>query len=474
MSKIIKSIKKYLHIILLVLTTLAIWLLSKWYYQDVFENVYKYPAKAASLTATVMMCWAVILSARLKFLEHYYKGLDKLYQSHKYIGIWAFGIILFHPFFLALDKLPAAGKFIRYFWFKAPEGDHYIWGENLGILALLIFVTLIVVTIGVKLKYHIWKKTHEYMGLLMVVVFAHVIVLDADIAAYPVLRLWMYSFLILAIAAFIYIRFLYRFFGPRFAYRVSEKHHLTDVLKLTLSPEDKIMDFKPSQFVYLVVNKEGISQEPHPYSIASGYKLKAEFKLGIRQCGDYTKTLEKIEKGDSVTVYGPYGMFSDKFLSAEKDCIFIGGGIGITPFLGMWHVALHSEEQLSKNDVPQRLRVLHPEIIKTWKSPRVALFYVVRDAKDGSFDQDIKEEIESSRYHGFACLEERGHHYEMYSAEEKGLISAEYIKQKTKGGLENKYIFLCGPLPMTNALIAQFKALGVKDEQFVIEDFNLV
>lgn len=466
--------QKYIHILLMVLATLTIWLLSKWYYKDVFENFYKYPAKAASLSATVMMCWAVILSARIKFIEHYYKGLDKVYQVHKNIGIWAFAIILLHPFFLALEKLPAIGEFIRYFWFKAPDGDRYVWGENLGIAALLVFVLLIVFTIGFKLKYHVWKKTHEYMGLLIIIVLGHVIVIDGDIAAYPVLKFWMYAFLLLAIISFLYIRFLYRFLGPRFSYLVSEKHKVNDILELTFSPVDRVMDFNPSQFVYLVVNKKGISKEPHPYSIACGYNLKADFKLGIRQCGDYTQALENIEKGDSVTVYGPYGMFSDKFLSAEKDCIFIGGGIGITPFMGMWHVALHSEEQLSAKDLSQKLKVMHPEIIKTWKSPQVYLFYVVRDKKDGSFDKDIQEEIKSSLFNGFAALEKRGHYYEMYSAKDKGLISADYIKQKVSGSLENKYIFLCGPSPMVDALMSGFKDLGVKQEQFVVEDFNLV
>ncbi|MBU1043191.1 MAG: ferric reductase-like transmembrane domain-containing protein [Candidatus Omnitrophica bacterium] len=474
MIKIAKLKQKYAHISLIVLTTLAIWLLSKWYYKDGFENVFKYPAKAASLTATVMMCWAIILSARLKFIEHYYKGLDKVYQVHKNIGIWAFIIILLHPFFLALEKLPAIGEFIKYFWFKLPDGDRYVWGENLGILALLTFISLIVLTIGFKLKYHIWKKTHEYMGLLMIIVLGHIIVIDGDIAAYPLLKIWMYAFLLLAIAGFIYIRFLYKFLGPRFDYIVSEKQHLGDVLKLTFSPVERIMDFKPSQFVYLVVNKKGISKEPHPYSIACGYNLKANFMLGIRQCGDYTRKLEIIEPGDSVTVYGPYGMFSDNFLSAQRDCIFIGGGIGITPFLGMWHVALHSEDQLSSKDMPQRLRVMHPEIIKTWKSPRVSLFYVVRDLKDVSFDKDIRQEIDSSMFHGFAALESRGYHYELHSAADKGLISADYIKQKIKGDLREKYIFLCGPLPMVAALIKQFKDLGVSKEHLIVEDFNLV
>ncbi|MBN1929455.1 MAG: ferric reductase-like transmembrane domain-containing protein [Chlorobiaceae bacterium] len=466
--------QKYFPVFLTVVITLAIWLLSKWYYNDWFENIFKYPAKAASLTATVMMCWAVILSTRDKVIESYFGGLDKVYQVHKHIGRWSFFIILLHPFFLAIDKLPDFLEFIAYFWFHAPHGDRNIWGTNLGILALLLTIVLVIVTLWIKLPYHIWKRSHEYMGLMLLVVVGHIVVIDGDVAAYPVLKYWMYTILMLSLAGFVYIRFFYRFFGPRYEYLISDKQQTGDILQLTFSPVDRVMDFKPSQFVYLVVNKEGISKEPHPFSIACGYNLKGSFKLGIRQSGDYTRTLDAVENGDSVTVYGPYGMFSDRFLSAEKDCIFIGGGIGITPFLGMWHVALHSEEQLSEKDIPQRLQVSHPEIIKAWKSPLVSLFYVVRSMDDASFDKNILDEISSSNFHGFAALEKRGHHYELYCDADKGFISAEYISRQINGALFDKYIFLCGPWPMVASLMSQFKALGVPEEQLIVEDFNLV
>lgn len=454
--------------------TLLIWILSKWYYHDWFENIYKYPAKAASLSATVMMCWVIVLSARFKFIEHYFLGLDKVYQVHKHIGRWSFYVILLHPFFLAFIKLPHIGEFLRYIAFRIPYGDRVLWGENLGILTFVILVILIACTLCIKLPYHIWKKTHEYMGFMLAAAILHVTVINGDIAAYPILKFWMYTIMLAALICFVYIRFLYRFIGPRYEYTISNKDHIGDILHLTFAPKNRVMDFKPSQFVYLVVNKKGISKEPHPYSIACGYNLKGSFKLGIKASGDYTRTLSAVEKGDAVTVYGPYGMFSDRFLSAKRDCIFIGGGIGITPFLGMWHVALHSEEQLSNKHLAERLKILHPEIIKTWKSPKVSLFYVVRSIDEASFNQDIQEEIASSHASGFGHHRERGHQYELYSADEKGLITAKYIEKQINGGLGNKDIYLCGPWPMMESLIKRFKEIGVHEEQFIVEDFNLV
>ena len=175
-----------------------------------------------------------------------------------------------------------------------------------------------------------------------------------------------------------------------------------------------------------------------------------------------------------MSLYGPYGRFSDRFLAARRDCVFIGGGIGITPFMGMWHVALHSQDRLDAGSVPEKLRVMHPEIIRTWRSPCVALFYVCREAEEASFDDDIKREVVLSRFKGFKALEERGHHYELYVSSRQGRISAEYIAGRVPGGVLDKDIHLCGPTPMVDSLIGQFKALGVPADRFVVEDFNLV
>lgn len=461
-------------IVLAVCITLVLWLASKWYYHDWFANPYKYPAKFASLTATVLMCAGIVLSTRARFLERWFGGLDKVYQMHKRVGKWAFLIILFHPLFLALNRLPCVADFLRAMWFQSPASDRYLWGQNVGVAALLLFAGLVALTLWVKIPYHVWKRTHEWFGLVLPIAILHIVLVDADVAKYPLLRIWLYSLLALAVGSFVYIRFLYRFLGPHFEYVVSGVEKAGQIVHVTLAPLSKKMDFRPSQFIYLVIHKKGITPEPHPYSIACGYNLGAEFKLGIKQVGDHTRTLDLLENGDPATVYGPYGHFSEKFLSAERDCVFVGAGIGITPFIGMWHVALHSEDRYGTRDVPQRLTHLHPEIIKTWQSPLVSLFYVCRTKEDASFDRDIRQEVIMSHFHGFAAFERRGHHYELYVSSQQGRITAQYIDSRVTGGIRGKYVFLCGPSPMVDSLIRQFEAMGVGRQHIIVEDFNLI
>jgi predicted ferric reductase len=474
MLTISKTPQRMVPIIIIVGTTLAIWLGSKWYYEDWFDNPYKYIAKIGSLSATVLMCCCIVLSTRWRFLERFFGGLDKVYQVHKRIGRWSFFLIMLHPVFLAVDRLPDILAFLQAMFFVVPEGDWYYWGQNVGVAALIAFAVLITLTLWVKIAYHRWKRTHEFFGLLLLVVGVHIFLVAADVAHHPILGVWIYGWLGLALFSFIYIRFLYRYWGPRFDYYVHGIKHVEDILEVTFIPQDQKMDFRPGQFVYLVVRHEKITPEPHPYSIACGYNLEAKLKLAIKKLGDHTRTFDQLNVGDPVILYGPYGHFSDAFLRADRDCVFIGGGIGITPFIGMWHVALHSEERYDQTKVPEPIRELHTEILKTWKSPRVSLFYVCRTLEEASFDSDIRNEVILSQFYGFAHLEERCHRYELYVSSEQGRISAAYIDQQVPGGVKDKYVFLCGPAPMTNGLIRQFDRIGLNCRQIIVEDFNFV
>ena len=175
MLTISKTRQRLSPIFITVGATLAIWLVSKWYYQDWFANPYKYIAKTASLSATVMICWCILLSARWRALENFLGGLDKVYQVHKRVGRWSFFLILLHPIFLAVDRLPDIPAFLRAMWFYQSEGDRYLWGQNIGVIALIGFAVLITLTLWLKIAYHRWKRTHEFFGLLLLTVCAHIL-----------------------------------------------------------------------------------------------------------------------------------------------------------------------------------------------------------------------------------------------------------------------------------------------------------
>ena len=84
------------------------------------------------------------------------------------------------------------------------------------------------------------------------------------------------------------------------------------------------------QFAFVTSDeKEGA----HPYTIASSWNPTEQQLVFITKAlGDHTSRLaDRLQPGMEVTVEGPYGCFN--FEDAQPRQIWVGAGIGITPFI---------------------------------------------------------------------------------------------------------------------------------------------
>ncbi|GAB4143898.1 MAG: FAD-binding oxidoreductase [Patescibacteria group bacterium] len=458
----------------LVLTYL-IWIFSKTYEGDYFNSGWWYVSKTAALGSVILMSWSVILSARFSFIENLFGGLDKVYQIHKKCGKYAFYLILIHPVALALRYNPSPYKFLASLGFQSWD-NWYSLGHNFGIICLAIFFCLIAVSLWVYLPYHIWKATHNYFGLVYLIIILHVVLVDADIADYPVLKIWMYGIMALAAFSYLKIRFWYYHFGPKYSYHVTDLEQVEGVTEITLSPQSKFLHYRPGQFAYLKFYNSKIQPELHPYSFAYGPGTHGILKFGVKELGDHTQSLKYLQIGDKVEVFGPYGRFGEKFLTQPRECVLIGAGIGITPFLSIWDSALRSDEFLVEAMEASRegtFQIYDSVDTISWKSPIVHLFYVVKNKHEASFDNDIQQKAIIHQFKGKPHIIRRSHTYELFEADKQGYINASYIESKV-GDLKNKNILICGPEVLTKALIKQLKELGVPNNQIITEDFKLL
>ena len=84
------------------------------------------------------------------------------------------------------------------------------------------------------------------------------------------------------------------------------------------------------QFAFVTLDK---GEGAHPFTIASAWDATTRSILFISKAlGDYTRDLPKaVEVGHDVIVEGPYGQFT--FDDDKTHQIWIGAGIGITPFI---------------------------------------------------------------------------------------------------------------------------------------------
>jgi predicted ferric reductase len=210
----------------------------------------------------------------------------------------------------------------------------------------------------------------------------------------------------------------------------------------SLSFQGRPLDYQPGQFMYLRLLRKGKTSSSHPFTISSSPTWE-RLAVTPKSLGDFTATVKDTKPGDKAYVDAPYGAFS--FLNYKcKNIMFIAGGIGITPFISMisymydenikipvtllW--ANKSEEELCYRDELARME----EGMENLK-----VVYVMSQQKDW-----------------------KG---------EKGRINRNII-EKYKAGIGDFDYFVCGPPPMSKAVMAALKDMGVPKDKIRHELFE--
>ncbi len=310
------------------------------------------------------MSIAMILAIRPRAIEHWFGGLDKMYRLHKWLGITALSTGIVHWLWAKGTKWavgwgwltkPARGA-------GAPETLGTIeqlfrsqrgLAEFLGEWTFYAAAVLIVLALIKRFPYHLFAKTHTILAAAyLVMVFHAVILLNFEYWTQPV---GIVMAVLLAAGTVSGLLVLFRRVGAALKVKGSiEKltyYPELRVLETTVGLEDGWQGHKPGQFAFVTFDhKEG----PHPYTIASAWDVQ-ERKITFitKALGDHTNRLYKmLGVGQSAIVEGPYGCFT--FNDQRKRQIWIGAGIGITPFIAqMAHLAQTSNRQ-------QQIDLFHP------------------------------------------------------------------------------------------------------------------
>lgn len=371
----------------------------------------------------------LILAGRFKWLDKYFKGLDKVYANHSKIGAISFSMILFHPLLLVVKYLAISTQEAAFF-FVPFTNMPITW----GIIALLIMIILIIFTFYIKLKYNTWKVSHYYMKLAFFFAVIHTFTISSDISRNDFLR--YYILFLVIIAAVVSIRKVVydKLSIKKFKYKVVGVKVLNqDILEIEMEALKKKMIFTSGQFAFFSFLSLGVTGESHPFSISSSTK-ENNLKITVKNLGDFTSTLKNLKQNDIVKVDGPYGNFSYSNVNS-KNQIWIAGGIGITPFYSM--------------------------AMSLDGGYKVDLYYSVKENKEAVY---VKEFIDLSQKNS-------NFRFKLWSAKDRGYINGESVVNLSSG-LVGKEIFLCGPSVFMESLKDQFLKLGVDINNIHYENFN--
>lgn len=412
-------------LVALVLVNLGLWLVFPPGDDGKPTFLRKFASEIVASSAMILLAAAQVLALRPRVLEPFFGGLDKMYVSHKNAGLA--GTVLIFAHFASMPLSDALGQ-----------------GGNVGIAALVGLIVLVVLALApripllgghLRLAYHHWRWTHKFVGVFFILGLVHLYLVPTLIRTTPVPLVYAWLAGSIGAAAYVYKEVLAPRLGKTYPHTVETTRKLNGTtLEVTLRPIGAKPTHRAGQFLF--VGFDGDLSEPHPFTISSAPK-EPHLRVAVKASGDWTRRMvETLKPGRAATVHGAHGMFD--YATGGALQIWIAGGIGLTPFLS-W--VRDFDDALDRD---------------------IYFFHTVRGEGDVMFWGEF--EAAAQRHARFKPA--------LIVSSRDGSLTMDKITATVSGDLARAHVYLCGPVPMTEAFRKQFAQRGVPKASIHFEEFN--
>lgn len=387
------------------------------------------------------MSVAMILALRPRWPEPRLGGLDKMYRLHKWLGIaalalavahwlsaqgpkWAVGLgLLGQP--VRGARAPAESQLAQLF--RGLRGS----AEALGEWAFYAAVLLIVLALVRSFPYRLFYRTHRFLAVAYLVLVFHSVVLTRFVYWTSPLGLVMIVLMAWGTWAAMIVLLGRVGIDRRVKGRIGALHYYpgVHVLETEIDVPSGWPGHKPGQFAFATSDpREGA----HPYTIASPWEPGSHrIRFITKELGDYTGQLrDRLRVGQEVTIEGPYGCFT--FEDACPGQIWIGAGIGITPFIARMKLLAELRHEGAASPAP---------------SQTVHLFHTTAEY-DETAERKLRSDAEAAGVRLHFLVDARD-----------GYLSGERIRAGVPAWKEAS-IWFCGPAAFGEALRRDFAAEG--------------
>jgi predicted ferric reductase len=384
-----------------------------------------------------------IPTSRLKFMTQFFP-MEKLYSVHHKLSIMTFILAIVHPVLLFINN-PETLRLLNFA--SAP------WRARAAILSLLTMVVLILSSVWrevMKMKYDIWRWVHDVMAFAAIGLgLYHMFKVNYYMSLTYQRVLWLVLTGIW-VAVILYIRLVRPIIMLKKPYIVDHvKEELGQSWSLYVRPDGHDgFRFQAGQFAWITTESPFIFRE-NPFSFSSSSN-RDDNLLGftIKELGDFTSTIKELKPGDRIYVDGPYGTFN---LSEHQDrqLVLIAGGIGSAPVMSI-------------------LRTM-----RDCRRDKSVIFFYGNPTWDTIIFRDelVQLEKEMDCLTVVHVLEKPPEDWQG----ERGFINAEILARYLPEDYKQwEYIFfLCGPLPMLNAVEGALYQLDVESAQIMSEKYEM-
>ena len=441
-----KNIKLALLLVLATLSLLWWWADPLLVQGDTYFALRTLAVNYTGVLAMGAMSIAMILALRPAALEPLLGGMDKAYRLHKWLGIAGLSVGVVHWLWAKgtkwavgwgwLEK-PARGprpeQTVELFrFFQEQRG----LAESIGEWAFYLFAVLAAIALIKRFPYRRFVQTHRVMAAVYLALVVHgVVLLPFAYWTQPVG--WVLAALLLSGSVAAVLTLTGRIGSGRKVQGTIAS--LTDypalrVLETTVVLDEGWRGHAAGQFAFVTSDKR---EGAHPYTIASAWN-PADRRLTFitKALGDHTSRLrERLKIGMPVTVEGPYGRFD--FEDNQPHQIWIGAGIGITPFVARL-----------------KQRAAHPD------TKMIDLFHPTAEFEQAAIDRLT------------ADTEAAGVRLHLLVDGKDGRLNGERIRAAVPEW-RSASLWFCGPPGFGQALREDFCANGLAPEQFHQELFQM-
>jgi predicted ferric reductase len=394
----------------------------------------------AALYGTYLVLIQLVLMSRSPWLDQVF-GSDRVALLHRWVGFTAILLLAAHGVFTITGYAMVDGS--------GPVGETvtvlttypYVLMATAG---MALFVAIGVTSMAAarrRLSHETWYGIHLYAYLAIALAFMHQLVVGTDFLGDPLARLYWIALYGVAGTLMLVFRF-----GQPVALSLRHRLRVANVVAespgvVSIYMTGRDLDRLPVRagqwFRWHFLTREDWWRS-HPFSLSAAPNGRF-LRITVKGLGDYSAKLQRLRIGTPVFVEGPYGALTGARRTRPR-VLLIAGGIGITPLR-----ALLEELPAAPGDLTLLYRTTH--------------------ARDLVFQRELEQ-----------LMELRGAtvHY---------LVGARGTPEMPRDPLEPRSlrrlvpdvqqhdVYVCGPVPMMDAVRRSLRALRVPDAQIHDERF---
>jgi ferredoxin-NADP reductase len=286
-----------------------------------------------------------------------------------------------------------------------------------------------------KMKYETWWAVHLYTYLAVALSFAHQLWTGVPFLGHPAARAWWIGVWALTAGAVV----AYRWVVP---IEVSLRHRLTvhaveeeapGVVSVVM--RGRRLDRLPvsgGQFIHWRFLKRGMWWQAHPYSL-SAMPTANQLRITVKDLGDHSSWLARVEPGTRVFIEGPYGAFTHHHRHTDH-VLLVAAGVGATPVRALL------------DDLPR-----HVDVVTILR---------------GSSETDLvlREEIDQ------LVAERGGRLHQVLGSRSQAPLDAPAMSRLVPD-IAQRDVYVCGPGGFMRGIIDAARTLGVPPQRIHHEDF---